>query len=76
MVLKMYVYYLLARPAMPGTIPKPKDNSVQTIMNFNKKKYCEDIGREAWGYVGYENALADKDVADFELHPAQKYTWQ
>ena len=56
-------YYLLYRPPMPGTIPR----GCIEIMDFGKKKFVEEIGREAWGYVIYERELTQKEINDYEL---------
>lgn len=63
-------YYSTQRPVAPGTFPKPDGNKVTDIWNFNGPVFCEEIGREAWGYVVYEKALTEKDAANYELMPA------
>ena len=56
-------YYLLLRPPMPGTIPR----GCIDIMDFGKKKFVPEIGREAWGYVEYERELTEQEINDYEL---------
>lgn len=41
-------YYSIMRPVMPGSYPKKA--AAQEIENFDEKTFCEEIGREAWGY--------------------------
>lgn len=69
----MYRYYSTRRPFGPGTFPQ-KDGR-ETVTNFSEKTYCEDIGREAWGYIDYPDPLTEKEVAEYELFPAEKKTW-
>ena len=60
----MYRYYLLYRPAMPGSIPT---KNLVHIENFDDRKYVEEIDRKAWGYVEYSEPLSEKDIEDYEL---------
>lgn len=60
-------YFSTQRPVAPGTFPKPDGNKIVDIWNFKGPVFCEEIGREAWGYVVYEKALAEKEAADYEL---------
>ncbi len=53
-------YYSTQRPVAPGTFPKPANNKVLNIWNFDKPIFCEQVGREAWGYIDYEKPLTDK----------------
>ena len=55
-------YYSIYRPVGPGTYPR-KDGR-ETIHNFDKKTYCEEIGREAWGYIDYPDALTEKEMSE------------
>lgn len=50
-------YYSTQRPIMPGSYPKPAGNPVVEIRNFDARVFCGEIGREAWGYIEYEQAL-------------------
>lgn len=68
-------YYLTQRPPMPGAIPSWRGaNGVKpgTIACFDKRRFCEDIGREAWGYVEYEPPLDPKLAKQYELFPASE----
>ncbi|MCM1182947.1 MAG: hypothetical protein NC337_06210 [Roseburia sp.] len=48
-------YYSTQRPVMPIGFPK-KAEAVE-IKNFDVKTFCEEIGREAWGYIEYRGEL-------------------
>ena len=62
-------YFSTQRPLVPGAFPKSMINPVMNVVNFDQKTFCEEIGRDAWGYVEYARAL-DPDVAkDYELTP-------
>lgn len=61
-----YRYYSTQRPIAPGTIPM---KSQTNITPFDDKKYCEDIKREAWGYVEYADPLTKEETEDYELTP-------
>lgn len=58
-------YYSIMRPVMPGSYPKKA--AVQEIENFDEKTFCEEIGREAWGYIDYSEELTESEAADYEL---------
>lgn len=61
-----YRYYSTQRPFGPGTFPK-KDGR-ETITNFyDGKIFCEEIGREAWGFIEYSEPLTEKEIRDYEL---------
>ncbi|MBD5504576.1 MAG: hypothetical protein HDR09_12840 [Lachnospiraceae bacterium] len=60
-------YYSTQRPITPGSYPKSPFNEVLQVVNFDSRTYCEDIGREAWGYIEYKNPLHPEDVVDYEL---------
>lgn len=62
-------YFSTQRPLTPGSFPKSMINPVMNVVNFDQKTFCEEIGRDAWGYVEYARAL-DPDVAKgYELTP-------
>ena len=48
-------YYSTQRPVTPGSFPKPAGNKVVEIHNYDSKTYCEELGREVWGYIVYED---------------------
>lgn len=61
----MFRYYSTQRPILPGGFPRSVD--VQKIENFDTKKFCEEIGREAWGYIEYREELSKKEMDDYEF---------
>lgn len=63
-------YYSTQRPVGPGTFPKPDGNKRLGLRNFDSKTYCEEIDREAWGYIDYEKPLAPGEAERWELTPA------
>lgn len=68
-------YFSTQRPVAPGTFPKPADNKVLSVENFDTfdgRKFCPAIGREAYGYIDYEKPLTAEQAADYELIP-QKF---
>lgn len=60
-------YYSTLRPIAPGTFPKPSDNKVLNIENFDDKTFVDAIGRSAWGYVEYAKVLDHKEAESYEL---------
>ena len=60
-------YYSTQRPIMPGSYPKPAGNPVVEIRNFDARVFCGEIGREAWGYIEYEQALFPGQAQTYEL---------
>lgn len=60
-------YYSTQRPAGPGTYPQ--QGGTETITNFDGKIYCEEIGREAWGYIEYREPITPEQAAAYELTP-------
>lgn len=58
-------YYSTMRPVTPGSYPK--SGTVEAIHNFDKKTFCKEIGREAWGYIDYEEALTKEQAEAYEL---------
>lgn len=62
-----YRYYSTQRPVSLGTYPKPQGNKVLNIENFEERTFCEQVGREAWGYIEYELPVSDVLLRDFEL---------
>ena len=63
-------YYSTQRPVAPGTFPKPVWNKVAGIHNYDQRTYCEELGREVWGYIDYEQPLDPELAAGYELQPA------
>ena len=62
-------YYSTQRPLTPGSYPESAFNQVTAIHNYDFKTYCEEIGREAWGYIEYKQPLHPENAIDFELTP-------
>lgn len=58
-------YYSTQRPVMP--ISYPNRESVEEIRNFDTKTFCEEIGREAWGYIDYREPLTKEQAEAYEL---------
>lgn len=58
-------YYSTQRPVGPGTFPQ--QGGTETVTNFDGKIYCEEIGREAWGYIEYREAITPKQAKAYEL---------
>lgn len=58
-------YYSTQRPVMPGSYPNWE--SAEEIHNFDTKTFCEEIGREAWGYIDYREPLTEEQAKDYEL---------
>lgn len=52
---------------MPGSCPRA---GVQEVVNYDEKKFCEEIGMDAWGFVEYTRELTKQEVDDYELTPA------
>ena len=60
-------YYSTQRPVGPGTFPKLPENKVLEVHNFDAKTFCEEIGREAWGYIDFESPLTQEQADNYEL---------
>lgn len=60
-------YYSTQRPVMPGGLPRNMD--IEKIENFDTRIFCEEIGREAWGYIEYRSLLSDEEMDLYELTP-------
>lgn len=58
-------FYSTQRPVMPGGFPKSAE--VEKIENFDTKAFCEEIGREAWGFIEYQEPLTKKEADAYEL---------
>lgn len=57
------LYYSVSRPLTPGSIPNNK--RVVNVVNFDERKYVEEIGRSAYGYVEASSPI--RDYEDYEL---------
>lgn len=58
-------YYSTQRPVMPGGFPKRV--AVAKIENFDTKTFCEEIGREGYGFIEYQEALTKEEADAYEL---------
>ena len=58
-------YYSTMRLVQPGSYPNRE--SVEEIHNFDTKTFCEEIGREAWGYIDYREPLTKEQAEAYEL---------
>ncbi len=67
-----YRYYSTQRPVDLGTFPKPADNPVVEVHNYeaDSRVPVENGMIQAWGYVEYQKPLTEKEAADYELRPA------
>lgn len=44
-------YYSVRRPITPGVIPNSFLRECENVVNFDRLTFCQEINREAWGYV-------------------------
>lgn len=63
----MTKYYSTQRPIEPGTYPKPQNNKVIEIKNFDKKEKIEKEDINAYGYIKYEKPLMPAAAKAYEL---------
>lgn len=61
----MFRYYSTMRPVMLGGFPKKE--MVEKIENFDTKAFCEEIGRDAWGYIEYREQFTKEEADAYEL---------
>lgn len=66
-------YYSTQRPLTPGAYPKSL--APTKIVNFDEKTYCEDIGREAWGYIEFLACISEEETKAWEFTMAGMKTW-
>ena len=64
-------YYSTMRPVQPGGFPNRE--GVEEIHNFDTKTFCEEIGREAWGYIDYREPLTKEQAEAYEALGAYRY---
>lgn len=67
-------YYSTERPLTPGAYPNTSQQPIN-IKNFDDKKFCEEIGREAWGYIDYEKPPAQTVSQHYSLVQEGVFTW-
>ncbi len=58
-------YYSTQRPVCPGTFPK--GYKVDEIHNFDRRTFCKEIDREAWGYIDFAEIIPDDVARQYEL---------
>lgn len=63
----MTTYYSTQRPIGPGTYPKPQNNKVIEIKNFDKKEKIEKEDINAYAYIKYEKPLMPAAAKTYEL---------
>lgn len=64
-------YYLTQRPVMLGAFPRPAENRIVKIGDFDQMRYCPEIGRNAWGYIDYTYPLSREEAEQYELTEVQ-----
>jgi hypothetical protein len=42
-------------------------NYPKEVHNFDKRTFCEEIGREAWAYLDYFAPLPEETVRSYEM---------
>lgn len=60
-------YYSIMRPIGIGTYPAGAH--IINICNFGCRKYVDEIGREAWGYIDFAHTLSKQNQMNYELLP-------
>ena len=61
-------YYLTQRPPAPGPFPG-KPHGMEA---YDTRKYIDEIGKPAWGWVEYQEPLSEGPVSDYELTTVTK----
>lgn len=67
----MYKYYSLLRPVSVGTVP---NCTISEMVNFDQRKYVDEIQREAWGYFVTPDELLREKVCEYNLVSADTLT--
>lgn len=57
--------YSINRPVSLGTYPKGYE--ITDRVNFEARRYVEEIEREAWGYIDFAESVPQSELARFEL---------
>lgn len=68
-----YRYYCLLRQAGPGAIP-PEAKGCE-IHNFSERKFCEDIGMEAWGYISCAHEIPAEVLERYDMVSGNYKKW-
>lgn len=61
-------HYSTQRPVTSGSYPS--SYAVEEIVNFDRKTFCDEIGREAWGRIDFAAPLPEGEAEKWELTPA------
>ena len=61
----MIRYYSIRRSISPGTFPKTQP--VEEIVNFDSRRFVQEIEQPAWGYIDYADALDEAEAYRYEL---------
>lgn len=71
----MYKYYSLLRPVSVGTVP---NYTISEMVNFDQRKYVDEIQREAWGYFVTPEEISENELCEYDLVSADTLTskWQ
>lgn len=62
-----YTYYSPLRPITVGCFPKPKNNTVLEIYNFDERSHIHGCDRPVWGYIIYEKELTEQAAYEYDL---------
>lgn len=62
----MYRYYMIARPAGPGAMPK---NGLKEIIELDPTVMIPEIKRTAYALLEYDRALSLQEERSYELIP-------
>lgn len=65
-------YFSVRRPFAPGSCP---DAGLVYTEDFGEKRFCPEIGREAWGYAAYGRKLTEEEIRHYELTPEGRKIW-
>ena len=66
-------YYSTQRPIVPGSYPS--SYAAEIVVNFDQKTFCEEVGREAWGYIDFAQPLPEGEAQKWELTQAGMKTY-
>ena len=57
-------YYSILRPVSIGTYPK---SGLVFFLNYDRRTFVPEIGREAWGELTYERELTQEEMKSYDL---------
>lgn len=58
-------YFRTQRPVTTGGYPASE--WIDCIVDFPNRVYCEEIRREAWGYIDYRHPLTKQQAEEHKL---------